>query len=147
MLLGSYFTKLDEKARLAVPKNFREELGKSLVVARWYEGCLVLVNTRLWQDMVARLTGGELAILSARDTDRFLLAGSFEVELDSQGRFVVPFALRYYAKITGEVVFAGLGNRVEIWSKRDWEEKELELVERAGSLAQKLFEQKIKRTR
>ncbi|MBI4058722.1 division/cell wall cluster transcriptional repressor MraZ [Candidatus Microgenomates bacterium] len=142
MLLGAYFAKLDEKSRLAVPKKVRSELGNNLVASRWYEGCILLVDKNSWSQLVSRLTGGELATLSARDTDRFLLAGSFELELDKQSRFIVPLSLRNYAKIKREVIFAGLGNRVEIWDKNAWEEHEKEIMDQAGAQIEKLYRER-----
>ncbi len=142
VLIGYYLTKLDEKGRLAVPKRFRGELGEKLVAARWYEGCILLVDRKVWQSLVARLTGGELATLSARDTDRFLLAGSFEIDLDKQGRFVVPESLRGYAQLAQEVVCAALGDRVELWSKSAWEEREKVLLKESGEKIEKLYRER-----
>ena len=142
MLLGYYFVKPDQKGRIALPYKFRAELGPSLVVARWFEKCLVVINRESWGVMVHNLTGGELATLSARDTDRFLLGGSFEVELDKQGRFVVPTALRSFAGIKGEVVIVGLGQRVEIWGKERWEDREKKLQNEAGEKVEKLYRDK-----
>ena len=144
MLLGYYTANIDEKWRLAVPYRIRREFGKELVVARWYEGCLLLVARDYWQEMVSRLTGNQLATLSARDTDRFLLAGSFEIQLDKQGRFVVPQGLRIYAHLDNEVIFAGLGDKAEIWSKKNWEERENTLIKEAGEKVEKLYRERRK---
>lgn len=142
MLLGYYSAVIDQKWRLAIPFRIRRELGKELVVARWYEGCLLLISRNSWQEMVGKLTGGELATLSARDTDRFLLAGSFEAILDKQGRFIVPTGLRDYAQLKDEVIFAGLGNRIEIWSKKNWEERESTLIKEAGEKVEELYRER-----
>lgn len=144
MLIGYHIARLDEKWRLAVPARIRHELGRELVVSRWYEGCLLLISRDAWQQMVSRLTGGELATLSARDTDRFLLAGSFEAELDKQGRFVVPQGLRIYAHLKDDVIVAGLGGRVEIWNKKNWEERESTLIKEAGEKLEKLYQERKK---
>ncbi|MBI3289914.1 division/cell wall cluster transcriptional repressor MraZ [Candidatus Microgenomates bacterium] len=146
MLLGYYVAGLDEKWRLAVPARIRHELGRELVVSRWYEGCLLLISRSIWGEMVARLTGGELATLSSRDTDRFLLAGSFEIELDKQGRFVVPQGLRAYAHLEDAVIFAGLGDRIEIWDKKSWDERESTLIKEAGEKVEKLYRERRERT-
>ena len=142
MLLGYYSIKIDEKGRLAVPKHCRGEIGENLVIARWYEGCLLLINRKLWGGYLVRLTGGELATLAARDTDRFLLAGSFEVGLDKQGRFVVPPTLREYAKINDDVIIAGLGDKLEIWDKKSWEEREEMIIGQAGEKVERLYRER-----
>ena len=142
MFLGYYSANIDEKWRLAVPAKVRRELGKELVVARWYEGCLLLVSRSIWGEMVNGLTGGFLATLSARDTDRFLFAGSFEIELDKQGRFVVPAGLRNYARLKDEVIFAGLGDKVEIWNREMWDERESTLIKEAAQKVEQLYKER-----
>lgn len=123
---------------MALPKRFREELGETVVLARWYENCLVVVSQDDWQKILRDFTGGQAVTRPARDTDRFLLGGAFEIELDPQGRFVIPAVLRQFANLADLLVFAGLGNRVEIWDKQAWEEHERELMREAGRLAERL---------
>lgn len=128
MLIGAYLGQLGEKRRTAVPKRFLEELGEKLVIAKWYEGCLVLVSTDWWEALLDRLTGGSrVASLGVRDIERFILGSAFEVAPDSQGRIVIPEILANFAELTQELVFLGLGNRAEIWAKEAWEKKAEEI--------------------
>ena len=91
MLIGSYLGLLGEKRRTAVPKRFLDELGEKLVVAKWYDGCLVLVSEGFWEALLNRLTGGSrVASLGVRDIERFILGSAFEVIPDSQGRIIIP---------------------------------------------------------
>ena len=125
MLIGHYFVKLTAKGRLAILARFRPEIGNKAVVARFYEKCLVLVGLPRWTELMTKsTTKGELITQPTRDVERFILGSAFEIDLDSQGRFVVPQVLRDYASISDEIVFLGLGDRVEIWNKRDWEKRE-----------------------
>lgn len=108
-----------------MPKKIRQELGDEMVVAKWYENCLVLVSREDWQELIKRLTGERGLITSpVRDIDRFIFGSAFEIELDSQGRFVLPEDLISYAEITSEVVFVGLGDRVEVWPTKKWRKLE-----------------------
>ena len=135
MLIGQYKSKLTDKERIAVPKKIREVLGEELIIAKWYESCLVLVSYDTWQGLVKRLTGGsELVTAPVRDIDRFIMGSAFEIKLDSQGRFVLPEALRLYSGISEEVTFVGLGDRVEIWPSGKWKELE-EVAEKKASEA------------
>src|SRR3989344_8788463 len=110
MLIGQYISKLTEGNRVAVPKKIREELGVEMVVAKWYESCLVLVSIVNWQKLITRLIGNtELIISPVRDIDRFILASAFEVSLDGQGRFVLPESLIDYASFENDLIFVGLG--------------------------------------
>jgi len=124
MLIGSYLGALGEKRRVAVPKRYIEELGVELILAKWYEDCLVLVSLKFWDALLARLTGGSGVVsLGVRDIERFILGSAFEVKPDSQGRIVIPEILAEYANLAKQLVFLGLGDRVEIWAKEVWDEK------------------------
>lgn len=125
MLIGQYSSKLTDKGRISVPKKFRQELGEKLIVAKWYESCLVLVPKGGWKRLLRRLAGlTKLVISPVRDIDRFILGSAFEVKPDKQGRFIVPETLLGYAEIESEVVFVGLNDRVEIWSIDKWRQLE-----------------------
>jgi MraZ protein len=129
MLIGSYLGSLGEKRRVAVPKSFLDEIGKVPILAKWYEDCLVLVSSDFWDKLLGRLTGGSrVASLGVRDIERFVLGSAFEVEPDSQGRIIIPELLANYAGFDKELVFAGLGDRVEIWSKEVWDKKSKDLA-------------------
>ena len=139
LLMGQYLVKLTDKGRLALPSKFKKVLGTQVIVAKWYEGCIVVVDASEWESLLNKLTGKEKHITaSVRDTDRFILGSAFEVELDAQGRFVVPKVLLNYAGVGNEAVFLGLGDRVEIWDKDAWREKEIEVQESASALIEKI---------
>lgn len=62
--------------------------------------------------------------MSHRDTRkfaRFFLAGASQVEVDKQGRILIPNVLRDFAGLEKDVVFLGVGNRIEIWSRQAWD--------------------------
>ena len=121
------------------PSKFKKILGTQVIVAKWYEECIVVVNANEWESLLNKLTGKEEHItVSVRDTDRFILGSAFEVELDAQGRFVVPKVLLNYAHVEKEAVFLGLGDRVEIWDAKAWKEKEKEVQETASALIEKI---------
>ena len=139
MLVGQYCATLTDKGRIPVPSKFRHELGEKVVVAKWYEGCLVVVSESEWTRILDRLTGKTSTITQpVRDTDRFILGSAFEVSLDSLGRFVVPKVLKEFADLKQEVVFLGLGNRLEVWGKKLWEERETYIQKHAGEMLEKL---------
>lgn len=139
MLIGQYVSKLTEKDRIAVPKKIRQELGEDLIIARWYEKCLVLVSKDAWQRLLKRLIGTANLITSpVRDVDRFILGLAFEIKLDNQGRFIMPKALLDYANIKQEMVFVGLYDRVEIWASEEWEKLEAEVEKKAAKAVEKI---------
>ncbi len=146
MLIGQYLSKLTEKDRISVPKKIRLELGEEMVVARWYENCLVLVSKDAWKKLLKRLTGATDLITSpVRDVDRFVLGLAFEIKLDRQGRFIMPKALLSYANIKSEVVFVGLGDRAEIWASDEWSSLEDSVEKKASRAIEKIAREEYKR--
>ena len=139
MLLGTYSVAFTSKHRVAVPSQFRKDLGEKFILAKWYEGCLVLVSNEFWNALWQRLIGKEEIIVSQiRDTERFIMASAYEMELDSQGRIVIPEKLVLYAGLGTGVSFLGIGDRVEIWDEGGWNEKEKLLITEAPKLINEL---------
>ena len=139
MFIGQYYHNLENKGRVSLPKKFREELGEEMILAKWYEGCLVLVSRQNWQDLIKRLTGeGRIITSPVRDIDRFILASAFEVSLDGQGRFVLPESLIDYASFENDLIFVGLGERVEIWQLARWRDLEKLSEEKAAKAIEKI---------
>ena len=126
--------------RIAFPKKFREELGNKLIITRGYEGCAILMSPAQWEEMVSDLYQALSVSESIRDTRRFLLAGASEIELDAQGRFVVPPYLVEYSEIKVEGTFLGLGDWVELWSTDKWEEKRKQVESNSSSIGERLAE-------
>lgn len=139
MLLGTYKVKFAAGHRIAVPAPLRKDLGENFILAKWYEDCLVLVGKSSWDALYKRLTGDQKIIVSSiRDTERFILGSAYEMSPDEQGRIVIPERLLEYAKLGEEIFFIGLGDRVEVWDKTSWEEKEKKVAKEAVNLIEDL---------
>ncbi len=141
MLIGEYEGKLTDKNRLAIPKKFRDEFNEGLVLSRGYEGCLILLDKSRWADLEKVIASRSVLSLSIRDTKRFILGGAFELDIDSQGRFVLPNGLKAYAEIEEDVQFIGISDWVEIWSKSKWETKLNKLITTAPDIAEQLLQE------
>src|SRR3989338_11195004 len=109
MIIGEFNQKLGDKNRIAFPKKFREELGNKLIITKGYEGCLVLMSPAQWEEMISGAVSGPFVSGLIRDTTRFLLGSASEIELDAQGRFIVPTYLKDYGSLNLDGVFVGLG--------------------------------------
>ena len=139
MIIGQYSSNISKKRRVAIPSKFRQILGSSFILTRWYENCLALVAKDEWDSLVRKLVGEARGITEpVRDTDRFLLSLAYELEPDEQGRVVIPKRLIDYASIKEKVVFLGLGNRIEIWDEDIWQEKEKEIQKNASDYIEKI---------
>ncbi len=139
MLIGQYFSKITLKNRISVPKKFRREIGNKVIIAKWYENCLVIVAEAGWKELLLKITGQmDILTKAVRDTDRFILGSAYELDLDQQGRFVIPGNLKEYAQLSENVVFIGLGSRVEIWNEEVWRDKEKLVQESAAELLESM---------
>jgi len=139
MFLGTYLVSVTSGKRTAIPSVFRQKLGQNVILAKWYENCLVLVDNESWNALLERITGGEKMIVEPiRETEHFIFASAYEVEVDDQGRIVLPDRLVSYASLGEQVYFLGIGDRVEIWNKEVWEKKEMEVAQDAASYIESL---------
>ncbi|GFI21653.1 transcriptional regulator MraZ [Lachnospiraceae bacterium] len=122
MFIGEYNHVIDAKGRLIIPAKFRETLGDNFVVTKGLDGCLFVYDNTEWSAFEDRLKTLPLINKEARKFVRFFLAGAASVEVDKQGRILIPSVLREFAALDKEVVLAGVGGRIEIWSKARWKE-------------------------
>lgn len=121
MFMGEYNHTIDAKGRLIIPSKFREILGDEFVVTKGLDGCLFVYDNNEWNVFEEKLKSLPLTNKDARQFVRFFLAGAANVEVDKQGRILVPSVLREFADINKEVVLVGVASRIEIWSKARWE--------------------------
>lgn len=143
MLIGQYTSKISKKRRIAVPSKLRENLGDTFILTRWYENCLSFVSQDEWLRLFNKLIGGVRGITSSvRDTNRFLLGQAYELTPDDQGRVIIPEKLVKFAQITEEVVFLGLGDRVEVWDSKQWKERERFITKNADKFIEELTTKK-----
>ena len=122
MLMGEYNHTIDTKGRLIVPAKFRENLGDQFVVTKGLDNCLFVYPNDEWQKFEEKLQTLPLINKEARRFTRFFLAGAATVDVDKQGRILLPQILREFAGLEKDVVLVGVGSRIEIWSKERWVE-------------------------
>lgn len=121
MFIGEYNHTIDTKGRVIMPVKFREKLGESFVVSKGLDNCLQVMDAEEWAAFSEKLRKLPFVDPDARNFSRFLFAGATEVEVDKQGRILIPQNLRDYAVIQKDVVLVGVASRVEIWSKEKWD--------------------------
>ena len=140
MFLGHYKTKLEQKGRVAVPSKFRSELNQQVIITLGYEQSLIMIPAASWQTFADQLQNSSFFASPVRQTERLILGGAFECQLDNQGRVLLPAALKQYAGLADEVVFVGLGARIEIWSADNWQAHQQYLLENSGQIADRFVE-------
>lgn len=122
MFKGEYQHALDAKNRIIVPSKLREGLGNNFVITKGLDGCLYAYPMEEWISLEEKLKNLPLTNRDARAFVRFFFSGASEIEIDKQGRGLIPQSLKEYACIEKEIVSIGVLNRVEIWSKEKWKD-------------------------
>ena len=140
MLLGEYQHNLDNKGRVAIPAKFKEKLAPGAIVTRGLDNCLFVFASKEWEALAQKLVALPLAQANSRAFVRLMLAGAVDVNIDNQGRILVPDYLRKYADLKKSVVIAGLYNRVEIWDASRWNDYKKKTEGASEEIAEKLGE-------
>ena len=124
MFLGTFEPNLMDKGRIALPKKIRDELvNQRLVITIGFEECIFGFTVNAWEEIIgAELDRPLFSDREGRDLRRKMCAEAINLELDSQGRFIIPEKMMKYADITSSVVIIGAGDHFEIWKKEKWEE-------------------------
>ena len=141
MFIGEYQHSIDPKKRLAVPSKFRAELKNKVVVTRGLDKCLFIYPLKVWEELAGKLGSLPVGESATRSFIRIMLAGAVDVEVDKQGRILIPDYLKAYAGLAKNVIIAGLYNRLEIWDEEKWgayknnaEKNTDEIAEQLGKL-------------
>lgn len=122
MFIGEYQHALDSKNRMIIPSKFREELGDSFVLTKGLDGCLYAYPMSEWRNLEEKLKKLPLTSKDARAFVRFFFSGANEIDMDKQGRALIPQNLLEYAQVHKDIVSIGVSTRIEVWSKEKWEE-------------------------
>jgi MraZ protein len=121
MFLGQYEHTIDDKGRLAIPARFRSELADGLYVTAGVDRCLVILTPQAFQATADGVAALPWLSADARQVQRNLFAMATHLVPDKLGRIVLPPYLRAHAGVSGEVVVAGVYDRVEVWDRATWD--------------------------
>lgn len=131
MFLGEYQVSFSGKGRLVLPKKLKDELkGQVIILSRGFEGCIFGYSPEGFEVESRKQLEISATEERARILRRYLFSASALVELDKQGRFVIPKSLLDFAKLTeSSVDIIGAGDHFEIWNNKNWQ-KHLKKIER-----------------
>jgi MraZ protein len=145
MFLGEFDHSVDSKGRIAIPARFRSKIAHGAVLTRGVDPCLYVYPMETWEQKAATLDTTISDPNQLRYVERHFFGGAFELELDTQGRIVLPARFRSYAGLNGvnghngrngergdngegrsngvsvEALVIGARERFEIWSPARWE--------------------------
>jgi MraZ protein len=121
LFVGRYDRSLDAKGRVILPARLRGFFESSGYLAPHEDGCIALWTDAEFGEEANRQHGREAEGQIARHDVREWFSHVSRVELDAQGRMAIPADLRTHADLQSDVLFVGVHDRVELWSRRRWD--------------------------
>ena len=127
MFRGIANLSVDAKGRIAVPKIHRDRLEAENVTELMAtidpDRCLLIYAMEHWREFENTIMSLPNADPYNRVLQRYYVGHATELELDSNGRILIPAVLRDYAAIEKKAVMLGQGQKLELWSDEVWQEK------------------------
>jgi MraZ protein len=125
---------MDGKGRMAIPKRYRESIEeasncKMVATIDLHSPCLLIYTLDEWEVIERKLMSLPNMDPQARMVQRLLLGHASEIDMDSQGRLLLPGMLREHAKLEKNVILLGQGNKFELWSQQAWDASRPEMLE------------------
>jgi MraZ protein len=124
MLRGASQINLDAKGRLSIPSRYRAQLQETckgqMVITVDKDYCLLIYPLQEWEEVERKLNRLPNLNKQARRLQRLMIGYASEVDLDSNGRLLLPKELRAFAGLEKQVVLLGQGNKFELWDETRW---------------------------
>lgn len=142
MFRGINDINLDAKGRMTIPTRYRGELEKSsnqvVVTIDTEDTCLLLYPLTEWEILEQKIESLPSFHKATRRVQRLLVGHATELELDGNGRILLPGLLREYAGIDKEIILVGQGKKFEIWADAIWERDRISWINSNGKEGQEL---------
>jgi len=133
---SEYESKLDAKGRMVLPARIKSQLpegeSQELVIRRGFEPCLIVYPMVEFKKVFSKISGLNEFNEEYRKLQRNFLAGVVTVELDGNGRFLIPRNMLTYAQLEKDAMLVGTGSKVEIWNPSIYEKH---LIQDPGELS------------
>ena len=129
MFFGSFAHSLDEKGRLMIPRKMREELGFKVYIMKGFDGSLSIYTVERYQKLVEEFNKLPFNQQRNRDYLRVQFASTYEMDVDKLGRLQLPTALLNKFNISRNVIVLGIGDHIELWDAKKYEEYESGIVD------------------
>ena len=137
--IGEQEIRVDPQGRIAVPARYRDAFFAGLVLTRAYDRCIAAYSHGQWEEHVKEVAELPMKKATNRRMRRLTFSAAYNLQLDRQGRVMLPATLREYAQIGESVVVAGMGNYLEIWDRDTWQH-ERELLDQEASYIAEISE-------
>lgn len=122
VFFGEYLQSFTGPGRLVLPKKLRELLkGDTLILTKGFDFCLAGYDREDWEERAKTLINVSLLEKENLEKRRFIFSSTIYLEIDAQGRFVIPRSMIEYAGLQDKAAVIGVGDHFEIWSYARWE--------------------------
>jgi len=116
---------MDPKGRMAIPTRIRDALvescgGRLVVTAHTEDRCLLVYPEPEWQILLPQIEALPSFNKVSQRTKRILIGYATPLEIDGNGRVLVPPTLREYANLDKKIMLVGQGKKLELWSEESW---------------------------
>jgi MraZ protein len=139
MFIGEFQHSIDEKGRIAVPAKFRRQISGGAIITRGLDNCLFIFTKKDWENFAGKLMAASpLSQKDPRAYSRFFMSGASDVDLDVQGRILVPDYLRKVAGLKKSAKVIGVYNRIEIWDEATWHEYKTKIEGSSEEIAERM---------
>lgn len=133
MFKGSHSITIDAKGRIAIPASYRQSLlddcGGRLVITRHWDGCLLIYPFPEFQTFEQQLLARGSLNPQVRNIQRFFIGNARDIDMDRQGRLLLPANLRAAANLGGKAVLSGIGNLFELWDEDTFNQRNADTAE------------------
>lgn len=141
MFRGVNQINLDAKGRMAIPARYREKIttccsGQLVATIDTEERCLLLYPLEEWEVIQEKIESLPSFNPAARRIQRLLIGHATDIEVDGNGRLLLPGPLREYAELDKKIVLLGQGQKFEIWSESRWLETREEYLQEVNAGAE-----------
>ncbi len=123
LFVGEYRVVFTGAGRIVIPKKIRDALGsgQTFTLTKAFDRCLSGFRNEDWEKGTQELMGQSLLEMKKVEMKRHLFSSAALIDIDEQGRVVIPKNLLEYAGLSGkEVVIIGVGSYFELWEPERW---------------------------
>ena len=122
VFFGEYLVSFTAPGRVVLPKKIRELLkGNIFILSKGFNNCLAGFDKDAWEQKAKELVDVSLLENENLEKRRFLFSSTVYLEIDDQGRFVIPKNMLDYSSLKNKAQIIGVGDHFELWSLDKWE--------------------------
>ena len=118
-----------------------EASKKSIIIRKGFEPNLIIYSLHEFQNIYTRISSLNEFSSEQRKLKRKLFSSISQVDLDSNGRFLLPKGMIQHCNINKDVILVGMGNVIELWSPSNYNKNLISNSEEFSKLAQKYLDE------